>query len=144
MVGPNGCGKSTLLGLLPRFYDPNHGVILIDGHDLRTLHLRSLRQQIGVVTQEVILFDDTIFNNIAYGTRRATPEEVEAAARQAFAHDFIVDLPNGYQNARRRTGPQHLRRPEAAAVAGAGDPAQPEHPDPGRVHQRRATRRARR
>ena len=97
VVGPNGCGKSTLLSLLPRFYDPNHGVILIDGHDLRTLHLRSLRQRIGVVTQEVILFDDTIFNNIAYGTRRPTAETVEAAARQAFAHDFIVDLPNGYQ-----------------------------------------------
>ncbi len=97
MVGPNGCGKSTLLSLLPRFYDPNHGVILIDGHDLRTLHLRNLRQRIGVVTQEVILFDDTIFNNIAYGTRRPTAEAVEAAARQAFAHDFIVDLPKGYQ-----------------------------------------------
>ena len=97
VVGPNGCGKSTLLSLLPRFYDPNHGIILIDGHDLRTLHLRSLRQQIGVVTQEVILFDDTIFNNIAYGARRPTAEAVEAAARQAFAHDFIVDLPNGYQ-----------------------------------------------
>ena len=97
VVGPNGCGKSTLLSLLPRFYDPNHGVILIDGHDLRTLHLRGLRQRIGVVTQEVILFDDTIFNNIAYGTRRPKAEAVEAAARQAFAHDFIVDLPNGYQ-----------------------------------------------
>jgi ATP-binding cassette, subfamily B, bacterial MsbA len=97
LVGPNGCGKSTLLSLLPRFYDPNHGAILIDGNDLRTVHLRSLRQQIGVVTQEVILFDDTIFNNIAYGTRKATQDEVEAAARQAFAHDFIVKMAKGYQ-----------------------------------------------
>jgi ATP-binding cassette, subfamily B, bacterial MsbA len=97
LVGPNGCGKSTLLSLLPRFYDPNHGAIFIDGNDLRTVHMRSLRQQIGVVTQEVILFDDTIFNNIAYGKRNATQEDVEAAARQAFAHDFIMKMNNGYQ-----------------------------------------------
>ncbi len=97
VVGPNGCGKSSLLSLLPRFYDPSHGVILIDGHDLRSVHLRSLRQQIGVVTQEVILFDDTIFKNIAYGTRRATTEAVEAAARRAFAHDFIIKMTKGYQ-----------------------------------------------
>ena len=97
IVGPNGCGKSTLVSLLPRFYDPTHGTILIDGHDIRTVHTRSLRRQIGVVTQEVILFDDTIFHNIAYGARRATQEQVEAAARRAFAHDFIVKLPKGYQ-----------------------------------------------
>jgi ATP-binding cassette, subfamily B, bacterial MsbA len=97
LVGPNGCGKSTMLSLLPRFYDPNHGTILIDGNDLRMVHMRSLRQQIGVVTQEVILFDDTIFNNIAYGARKATQEDVEAAARQAFAHDFIVKMTKGYQ-----------------------------------------------
>ena len=97
LVGPNGCGKSTLLSLLPRFYDPNHGAIFIDGHDLRSVHMRSLRQQIGVVTQEVILFDDTIFNNIAYGKRNPTQEAVEAAARQAFAHDFIMKMNNGYQ-----------------------------------------------
>ena len=97
LVGPNGCGKSTLLSLLPRFYDPNYGTILIEGHDLRGVHMRSLRKQIGVVTQEVILFDDTIFNNIAYGKRNAKQEEVEAAARQAFAHDFIEMMPQGYQ-----------------------------------------------
>jgi ATP-binding cassette subfamily B protein/subfamily B ATP-binding cassette protein MsbA len=97
VVGPNGCGKTTLLGLLPRFYDPDHGSVLIDGHDLRTLHLRSLRQLIGVVTQDAILFDDTVYNNIAYGTRGAKQEEVEQAARRAFAHDFIMKLPKGYQ-----------------------------------------------
>jgi ATP-binding cassette subfamily B protein/subfamily B ATP-binding cassette protein MsbA len=97
LVGPNGCGKTTLVGLVPRFYDPYHGSVLIDGHDIRTLHLRSLRQQIGVVTQEAILFDDTVYNNIAYGTRGATAEQVEAAARQAFAHDFIAKFPRGYQ-----------------------------------------------
>jgi subfamily B ATP-binding cassette protein MsbA len=96
VVGKNGCGKSTLLGLLPRFYDPVHGSVLIDGLDVRTVNLRSLRGQISVVTQDHILFDDTIYNNIAYGNRRARQEDVEAAAKQAFAHDFIVRLPGGY------------------------------------------------
>jgi ATP-binding cassette subfamily B protein/subfamily B ATP-binding cassette protein MsbA len=96
VVGPNGCGKSTLVSLLPRFHDPNHGAVLIGGSDLRTVHTRSLRRRIGLVTQEVILFDDTIFNNIAYGAPRSTQEQVEAAARRAFAHDFIVKLPKGY------------------------------------------------
>jgi ATP-binding cassette subfamily B protein/subfamily B ATP-binding cassette protein MsbA len=97
LVGPNGCGKTTMLGLIPRFYDPDHGAILIDGHDLRTLNLRSLRQQIGVVTQDTILFDDTIYNNIAYGSRGAQEADVEAAAVRSFAHEFIVKLPRGYQ-----------------------------------------------
>jgi ATP-binding cassette subfamily B protein/subfamily B ATP-binding cassette protein MsbA len=97
LVGPNGCGKSTLVGLIPRFYDPNYGSVLIDGHDLRSLHLRSLRQQIGLVTQDPILFADTIYNNIAYGSRGATAEQIETAARQASAHDFIVGKPEGYQ-----------------------------------------------
>ncbi len=96
IVGKNGCGKTTLLGLLPRFYDPDHGTVLIDGLEVRTLNLRSLRSQISVVTQDTILFDDTIYNNIAYGNRRASREDVEAAAKQAFAHDFIERLPNGY------------------------------------------------
>jgi ATP-binding cassette subfamily B protein/subfamily B ATP-binding cassette protein MsbA len=97
VVGQNGSGKTTLLGLLPRFYDPTHGTILIDGYDLRGLHLRGLRQQIGLVTQSVVLFDDTIYNNIAYGTRGATPEQVEEAAKRAFAHEFIVEKPEGYK-----------------------------------------------
>jgi ATP-binding cassette subfamily B protein/subfamily B ATP-binding cassette protein MsbA len=97
LVGANGSGKTTLVGLVARFYDPYHGSVIVDGHDLRTLNLRSLRQQIGVVTQEPILFDDTVYNNIAYGTRGATAEQVEAAARQAFAHDFISKFPRGYQ-----------------------------------------------
>jgi ATP-binding cassette subfamily B protein/subfamily B ATP-binding cassette protein MsbA len=97
LVGKNGCGKTTLVGLIPRFYDPDHGSILVDGIDIRSVNLRSLRQQIGVVTQETILFDDTIYNNIAYGNRRARREDVEAAAQQAFAHDFITQLSKGYQ-----------------------------------------------
>lgn len=95
-VGKNGCGKTTLVGLIPRFYDPDHGSILVDGHDIRHVNLRSLRQQIGVVTQETLLFDDTIYNNISYGNRRAKREEVEEAAQRAFAHDFITKLPKGY------------------------------------------------
>ncbi|MCU0703941.1 MAG: ABC transporter ATP-binding protein/permease [Fimbriiglobus sp.] len=101
LVGPNGCGKSTLLGLLPRFYDPDHGEILIDGVPLRTANLRSVRKQIGLVTQDTQLFDDTILANIAFGRPGATQEEVEAAAKAAHAHEFIAALPQGYQT---RTG----------------------------------------
>jgi ATP-binding cassette subfamily B protein/subfamily B ATP-binding cassette protein MsbA len=97
LVGANGSGKTTLLGLIPRFYDPDHGSILIDGHDLRRVNLRSLRRQVGIVTQDTILFDDTIYNNIAYGSRGAKQEDVEAASRRAFAHDFINAQPKGYQ-----------------------------------------------
>jgi ATP-binding cassette subfamily B protein/subfamily B ATP-binding cassette protein MsbA len=98
LVGKNGCGKTTLLGLLPRFYDPDYGSVLIDGDDIRHVNLRSLRQQIGMVTQETVLFDESIYNNIKYGSRRGVrAEDVEAAASRAFAHDFILKLPNGYQ-----------------------------------------------
>jgi ATP-binding cassette subfamily B protein/subfamily B ATP-binding cassette protein MsbA len=97
LVGKNGCGKTTLVGFIPRFYDPDHGSVLVDGMDIRQANLRSLRQQVGIVTQETTLFDDTIYNNIAYGYRRANPEAVEQAARQAFAHDFIIQLAQGYQ-----------------------------------------------
>ncbi len=96
LVGKNGCGKSTLVSLLPRFFDPDHGSVLIDGQDLRTANLRSLRQQVSIVTQDAILFDDTIFNNIAYGRKKATVEEVEQIAKHARAHDFIIRLPQGY------------------------------------------------
>jgi ATP-binding cassette, subfamily B, bacterial MsbA len=97
VVGKNGCGKTTLLSLVPRFHDPDHGSVLIDGNDIRDVNLRTLRQQIGVVTQDPILFDDTIHNNIAYGSRHATREEVEAAAKKAFAHDFIMEK-GGYDS----------------------------------------------
>jgi ATP-binding cassette subfamily B protein/subfamily B ATP-binding cassette protein MsbA len=97
LVGRNGCGKTTLLNLLARFYDPDHGAIYIDGKDIRTVNLRSLRRQIGIVTQETFLFDTTILKNIAYGRPRATREQIEAAARQAHAHDIIQALPQGYE-----------------------------------------------
>ena len=97
IVGRSGAGKTTLVNLLPRFYDVSGGSILIDGVDIRDIALSSLRQQIGIVTQETVLFDDTIANNIAYGARLATPGEIEAAARAAHAHEFIVTLPRGYE-----------------------------------------------
>jgi subfamily B ATP-binding cassette protein MsbA len=97
IVGPNGCGKSTLANLVPRFFDPIGGRVLLDGVDLRELSLRELRGQIGVVTQETLLFDDTVLNNIRYGSPNATFEQVVAAAEQAHAHRFIEDkLDNGY------------------------------------------------
>ena len=96
-VGSSGAGKSTLVNLIPRFFDVTEGHILIDGHDVRDLQLASLRAQIGIVTQEVILFNDTVRNNIAYGAgERFTDAQVEAAARAANAHTFITELPEGY------------------------------------------------
>jgi ATP-binding cassette subfamily B protein/subfamily B ATP-binding cassette protein MsbA len=96
VVGGNGCGKTTLLALLPRFFDPDSGAVLIDGVNLRTAHLRSLRKLLGVVTQDTLLFDDTVFANIAYGKRGATRDEVIAAAKKARAHEFIEKKPGGY------------------------------------------------
>jgi subfamily B ATP-binding cassette protein MsbA len=95
-VGPTGCGKTSLINLLPRFYDPVAGSVKIDGVDVRDVSLRSLRRQMGIVTQQTLLFDDTIFNNIAYGDRNADRERVAAAAKAAYAHAFIEDLPHGY------------------------------------------------
>ena len=95
-VGSSGSGKTTLVSLLPRFYDPTGGQILIDGVDLQTCSLRSVRGQIGIVSQEVVLFDDTVRNNIGYGRQRATPDDVTRAAQLAYAHEFIVRMPDGY------------------------------------------------
>jgi subfamily B ATP-binding cassette protein MsbA len=96
IVGPSGAGKSTLLDLIPRFYDPVEGRVTLAGQDIRTFTLESLRQRMGIVTQEVILFNDTVRNNIAYGTDQVPQEQVERAARTANAHEFIVGLPAGY------------------------------------------------
>lgn len=96
VVGPNGSGKTTLANLLPRFYDPDSGQILIGGHNIAEVTLKSLRDQIGMVTQEVITFNDTITANIAYGHQGATQDEIVQAAQRAFAHEFIRQLPQGY------------------------------------------------
>ena len=96
LVGGSGSGKTTLVNLLPRFFDPVAGHVRIDGRDLREFTLLSLRRHIGLVTQETILFNDTVFNNIAYGEPGATREQVEAAAKKAYAHEFILAMPNGY------------------------------------------------
>lgn len=96
-VGLSGAGKTTLLSLLPRFYDPSEGAILIDGTDIQATTFKSLRQQIGIVTQEVILFNDSVANNIAYGKNQCSQQEIIQAAKVANAHEFIEKLPEGYQ-----------------------------------------------
>jgi len=96
IVGPNGSGKTTLANLIPRFHDPDTGQILIDGRDIREATLQSLRGQIGMVTQNVVTFNDTIAANIGYGKPGASREEIINAAKRAFAHEFIEPLPNGY------------------------------------------------
>jgi len=96
LVGPSGAGKTSLVNLIPRFYDVSSGRITIDGHDLRELTLGSLRRLVAQVTQETILFNDTVRNNIAYGRPEVQASEVEEAARAALAHDFIMNMPQGY------------------------------------------------
>lgn len=97
LIGPTGSGKSTITNLIPRFYDATGGRVLVDGHDVRDLTLRSLRSHIGIVLQEPFLFSQTVAENIAYGRPEATQDEIEAAAKAAHAHDFIVEMSNGYQ-----------------------------------------------
>jgi subfamily B ATP-binding cassette protein MsbA len=121
VVGRSGAGKTTLVNLLPRFFEVSRGAILIDGHDIRDVTLASLRQQIGMVTQDTVLFDDTIAANIAYGDPGASQERVEAAARAAYAHDFIVQLPEGYrtrigERGQRLSGGQRQRLAIARAL----------------------------
>ncbi|HEX6531039.1 MAG TPA: lipid A export permease/ATP-binding protein MsbA [Nitrospira sp.] len=97
LVGSSGSGKTTLANLLPRFYEPTAGHVLIDGVDIQSFTLASLRAQIGIVSQEVVLFDDTVLNNISFGRKGATEAEIVQAATLAFAHEFIERLPQGYQ-----------------------------------------------
>lgn len=97
LVGASGAGKSTILSLILRFYDPQTGIVRLDGHDIRNIAQHSLREHIGMVTQDTFLFHDTIFENIRYGRLGATKEEVFAAAKAAFAHDFILAQPDGYE-----------------------------------------------
>jgi subfamily B ATP-binding cassette protein MsbA len=96
LVGPSGAGKTTLVHLIPRFYDVTEGRITIDGYDVRRVKMRSLREQVGIVPQETALFSGSVGDNIRYGKLDATTAELEAAARAANAHDFIMALPQGY------------------------------------------------
>ena len=96
IVGPSGAGKSTLVDLLPRFYDPTQGGIFLDGADLRDLDLKSLRQLMGIVTQETILFHGSVRDNIAYGLQGVPEEKLRQAAQAANAHRFITEMPEGY------------------------------------------------
>ncbi len=98
LVGPSGAGKSSIFMLLLRLYDPNHGAVFLDGNDLRSITTGSLREQIGLVSQEVFLFHDTIYNNILYGRPKASAESVRTAAKRAFADEFIERLPEGYDS----------------------------------------------
>jgi subfamily B ATP-binding cassette protein MsbA len=121
IVGRSGAGKTTLVNLIPRFYDVTGGAVLIDGIDARDVTLASLRSQIGIVTQETVLFDETIAANIAYGRPEATREQIEAAARAAHAHEFIVRLDAGYETAigergQRLSGGQRQRLAIARAI----------------------------
>jgi subfamily B ATP-binding cassette protein MsbA len=121
LVGPSGAGKSTILNLIPRFFDVEEGSIAIDGQDVRSVTLASLRGAIALVAQEVSLFDDTVRANIAYGRFGAAPDEIEAAARAAAADEFIRELPQGYEtlvgeNGVRLSGGQRQRIAIARAM----------------------------
>jgi ATP-binding cassette subfamily B protein/subfamily B ATP-binding cassette protein MsbA len=122
VVGPNGCGKTTLVNLIPRFFDVTAGAVEIDGVDVRSVRLRDLRRQIGVVTQEALLFDDTVYNNIRYGSPHASHDQIVEAAKQAHAHRFIEQkLERGYETVvgaagRRLSGGQRQRIALARAM----------------------------
>jgi subfamily B ATP-binding cassette protein MsbA len=121
IVGRSGAGKTTLVNLIPRFYDVSQGAITIDGRDVRDVTLASLRSQVAIVTQETVLFDDTIASNIAYGRPEASQAEIEAAARAAHAHEFITTLDTGYQTmigerGQRLSGGQRQRIAIARAI----------------------------
>jgi len=121
IVGTSGAGKTTLVNLLPRFYEPTAGRILIDGVDIRGVTIKSLREQIAMVTQENILFHDTVWNNISYGLPNVSQEQVVAAAKAALAHDFIMELPEGYhtligERGTRLSGGQRQRIAIARAI----------------------------
>ena len=113
LVGPSGSGKTTICSLLPRFYDVTGGKITVDGKDVRKLTLESLRNQIGLVQQDVYLFCGSIRENIAYGKPDATMEEIEDAAKKANIHDFIMELPDGYETFCRRKRNPAFRWTEA-------------------------------
>ena len=134
LVGPSGAGKSTVVNLLPRFFDPEAGSISIDGVDIRDLPLKNLRSLIGLVTQETILFNDSVRNNIAYGRTEVSLERVREAAAAAYADEFIMAMPQGYDTVIGESGLAALGRPAAAAGDRARAAQERAHPDPRRGH----------
>jgi ABC-type multidrug transport system fused ATPase/permease subunit len=130
VVGPSGAGKTTLVSLIPRFYDVRRGAVLLDGHDVRGLTLRSLRRQVSFVLQEPLLFSGTIAGNIRYGRLEATMEEVIEAAKAANAHDFIMRLPQQYET---ELGERGARRRAPAGRGGPGLPPGRPRADPRRT-----------
>ena len=121
LVGLSGAGKTTLVNLIPRFFDVKSGAILMDGIDVREVTLKSLRAQIGIVTQETVLFDESIASNIAYGSPGASRAEIETAARAAHAHEFVAALPEQYdtwigERGQRLSGGQRQRLAIARAI----------------------------
>jgi len=132
IVGPSGSGKTTLMALLQRLYDPVEGVVRVDGLDLRRIKQRSLRRQMGIVLQEALLFNDTVRNAIAYACPDATQEEIEAVARAANAHDFIMDLPQGYETVVGERGNKLSVRRAATHRHCSRPPEGPQHRHPGR------------
>ncbi len=135
-VGMSGAGKTTLMDLLPRFHDATTGRITVDGHDVRDVTVASLRGLMGIVTQETLLFHDTVEYNVAYGKAGATRAEIEHACRMAQAHDFITALPRGLSDRGGRARRQALRWPAPAPGHRAGLPEGSAHPDPRRGHVR--------
>ena len=136
VVGPNGCGKSTLVNLLCRFYDPVEGALRIDGVDLRDVRVRELRRKIGIVTQQTVLFDDTVLNNIRYGAPHATDEEAIAASKKAHAHRFIVEkLEGGYRTVVGERGGRLSGGQRQRMALAQRHPAPPGNPDPRRSDQ---------
>ena len=128
IVGPSGAGKSTLVDLVPRFYDPFGGTVTLDGVDLRLIDLKSLRDKIGIVTQETILFNDTVRNNIAYGLEESSLESIMAAARAANAHDFIMEMPRAYDSIIGERGVKISGGETTAACPGPGYSQESAHP----------------
>ena len=135
LVGRSGAGKTTVTDLVARFHDPTRGRILLNGADIRDFRLRTYRDLLAIVQQDVFLFDGSVRDNIAYGRHDATDAEIEDAARRANAHEFIVRLPEGYETFDRRARRQAVGRTAAAAGDRAGDPRVAADPDPRRSDQ---------
>ena len=130
LVGQTGAGKSTAMNLLQRLWDPTAGAVMIDGQDIRHATLESLRQSIGVVFQESMLFNRSIRDNLLMGNPDASDAEIERCCRMADAHEFILRQPQGYDTMIGERGYHPLRRPTPAPGHRAGDAEEPAHPDP--------------